>query len=97
MSCKVLVLNVNAGQQILIPFQAVMEQLGEYFVFRVENKNVKQVKVTLGPRVNSNVIVLKGLTGGETIIVDGIQKLHDGSEVTCLPDKQAIGLSPKQQ
>jgi len=89
MSCKVLVLNVNAGEQILIPFQAVMEQLGEYFVFRVENKNVKQVKVTLGPRVNSNVIVLKGITSGETIVLDGIQKLHDGSEITiALPQKQ---------
>ena len=97
MSCKVLVLNTNAGQQILIPFKAVLEQLGEYFVFILKDKNVKQVKVSLGPRVASNVIVLKGLTGDETIVVDGIQKLHDGSEVTCLPDKQAIAPSPKQQ
>ena len=82
MSCKALVLNANAGQQVLIPFQAVIEQLGEYFVFVMNNKNVKQVKVSLGPRVATNVIVLKGLSGGETIVVDGIQKLHDGSEVT---------------
>jgi membrane fusion protein (multidrug efflux system) len=81
MSCKVLVLNANAGQQILIPFKAVMEQLGEYFVFTLKDKNVKQVKVSLGPRVTSDVIVLKGLTNGETIVVDGIQKLHDGSEI----------------
>ncbi len=51
MSCKVLVLNANAGQQIIIPFKAVLEQLGEYFVFVVKDKNVKQVKVSLGPRV----------------------------------------------
>ncbi len=89
MSCKVLVLNANAGQQILIPFKAVMEQLGEYFVFIKNDKNVNQVKVTLGPRVNSNVIVLKGLNGGETIVVDGIQRLHDGTEITiALPKKQ---------
>ena len=85
MSCKVLVLNANAGQQVLIPFQAVLEQLGEYFVFVMKDKNVKQVKVSLGPRVTSNVIVLKGLNGGETIVVDGIQKLHDGSAVTIAP------------
>jgi len=104
MSCRVLVLNVNAGQQLLIPFKAVLEQLGEYFVFILKDKNaslagrqVKQVKVSLGPRVASNVIVLKGLTGGETIVVDGIQKLHDGSEVTWLPDRQVIAPSPKQQ
>jgi membrane fusion protein (multidrug efflux system) len=58
-----------------------MEQLGEYFVFTLKDKNVKQVKVSLGPRVTSDVIVLKGLTNGETIVVDGIQKLHDGSEI----------------
>jgi membrane fusion protein (multidrug efflux system) len=81
MSCKVLVLNAEAGQQLLIPFKAVMEQLSEYFVFTVKDKNVKQVKVLLGPKVNSDVIVLKGLNKDESIIVDGLQKLHDGSEI----------------
>jgi membrane fusion protein (multidrug efflux system) len=81
MSCKVLVLNAEAGQQLLIPFKAVMEQLSEYFVFTVKDKNVKQVKVLLGPKVNSDVIVLKGLNRDESIVVDGLQKLHDGSEI----------------
>lgn len=82
MSCKVLVLNDYAGQQIIIPFAAVMEQLSEYFVYVVKDKNAQQVKVLLGPKVNSNVIIVKGLNGDETIVVDGIQKLHDGSEIT---------------
>ena len=82
MSCKVLVLNDYSGQQIIIPFASVLEQLSEYFVYVVKDKNVQQVKVSLGPRVNSNVIILKGLNGDETIVVDGIQKLHDGSEIT---------------
>ena len=88
MSCKVLVLNANAGLQILIPFQAVLEQLGEYFVFSIKDKIVKQEKVFLGPKVNSNVIVLNGLTGGEIIVVDGIQKLHDGSEISIAPPQK---------
>jgi membrane fusion protein (multidrug efflux system) len=89
MSCKILVKNEYAGKQILIPFQAVQEQLSEYFVYVVKNKNVQQIKVALGPRVNTNVVVLKGLNGDETIVVDGIQKLHDGSEITItLPQKQ---------
>ena len=82
MSCKVLVLNAYAGQQIIIPFEAVLEQLSEYFVYIVKDKKAQQVKVSLGPRVNANVIVLKGLKGDETIVVDGIQKLHDGSEIS---------------
>ena len=88
MSCKVLVLNANAGQQLLIPFKAVLEQLGEYFVFIVNDKYVRQMKVSLGPRINSNVIILQGLTGGETIVLDGIQKLHDGSEITTVASQQ---------
>jgi len=88
MSCKVLVLNANIGEQILIPFKAVLEQLGEYFVFIIKNKNVEQVKVSLGPRVALNVIILKGLKGGETIVVDGIQKLHDGSGITIAPSQK---------
>ena len=89
MSCKILVLNEYAGKQILIPFQSVQEQLGEYFVYIVKDKNVQQIKVALGPRVNTNVVALKGLNGDETIVVDGIQKLHDGSEITITqPQKQ---------
>ena len=89
MSCKVLVLNAYAGQQIIIPFETVIEQLSEYFVYTIKNNKVQQVKVSLGPRVNANVIVLKGLKGDETIVVDGIQKLHDGSEITIAqPQKQ---------
>jgi membrane fusion protein (multidrug efflux system) len=89
MSCKILVMNEYAGKQILIPFQAVQEQLSEYFVYIVKDKNVQQIKVALGPRVNTNVVVLNGLKGDETIVVDGIQKLHDGSEISITqPQKQ---------
>ena len=88
MSCKVLVLNANSGQQVVIPFSAVIEQLSEYFVFTIKDKIAQQVKVSLGPRVNANVIVLKGLKGDETIVVDGIQKLHDGSEIMLVQPQQ---------
>jgi membrane fusion protein, multidrug efflux system len=90
MSCKVLVMNDLSGQQIIIPFSSVLEQLSEYFVYVVKDKKVKQVKVSLGPRVNSNVIVLKGLSGDETIVVDGIQKLHDGSDVTIVSPQNQL-------
>ena len=80
MSCKVMVLNTS-GQQILIPYKSVMEQLGEYFVFVVRDNKAIQARVTLGARVTSDVIVLKGLAEGDNIVVDGIQKLHDGSAV----------------
>ena len=88
MSCKVLALNTNDNEQVIIPFKAVMEQLGEYFVFVKQDKTVKQIKITLGTRVGTNVIVLKGLYGSETIVVDGIQKMHDGSAITIAPPQK---------
>ena len=89
MSCKLLVMNKQAGLQTLIPFKAVIEQLGEYFVFIINDKYVKQNKVSLGSRVGLNVIVLNGLKGDEKIVVDGIQKLHDGSEIKIsTPEKK---------
>jgi membrane fusion protein (multidrug efflux system) len=84
MSCKVNVLNTSSGRQILVPFKAVMEQLSEYFVFVVNNNKVSQVKIQPGPRVFSDIVVLGGLEGGETIVLDGIQKLTDGSAITVI-------------
>ena len=40
-----------------------------------------QRKVMLGQTIADKVIVKKGLIGGEDIITDGVQKLHDGSLV----------------
>ena len=81
MSCKIRVLDSHAGQRLMIPFKAVMQQLGEYFVYKVNGTNVNQVKVSLGPRIGSDVIVIDGLAGDETIVIDGIQKLNEGSEI----------------
>jgi membrane fusion protein (multidrug efflux system) len=67
-----------------VPFKAVMEQLSEYFVFVVNNNKVSQVKIQPGPRVFSDIVVLGGLEGGETIVLDGIQKLTDGSAITVI-------------
>jgi membrane fusion protein (multidrug efflux system) len=82
MSCKIRVLDKNTGRHMIIPYKAVVEQLGEYFVYKVEGSIVKQVKVVLGPSLGTDVIVLEGLTGDETIVVEGIQKLNDGSEIS---------------
>ncbi len=80
MSCKINVLNAT-GRQILIPYKSVMEQLGEFFVFTVRENKASQARVTLGARIGPDVIVLKGLNDNDNIVVDGIQKLHDGSPV----------------
>jgi membrane fusion protein (multidrug efflux system) len=81
MSCNVRVLNSGASQQLLVPFKAITEQMGEYFVYVVERDTARQRKVMLGSRVMDKVIVHSGLAVGDPIVLEGIQKLRDNTAV----------------
>jgi RND family efflux transporter MFP subunit len=82
MSCVVKVLNEQSGNRIVIPAKAVSEQMGENFVFVSLDTIAKQHKVTLGPHVGNNVVVLTGLQEGDKVITDGFQRLRDGGKIT---------------
>ncbi|MDP4224345.1 MAG: efflux RND transporter periplasmic adaptor subunit [Bacteroidota bacterium] len=82
MNCKVEVLNTNSGNRVLVPFKAVIEQMGEYFVYQIENNNmVKQVRVQPDLNLGEFIAVSAGVKPGDEIVLDGIQKLHNGSAV----------------
>jgi membrane fusion protein, multidrug efflux system len=81
MSCNVHVLNKSGRNAVLIPGKAVTELMGEFFVYLVKNDTARQRKVILGQPVKDMVIVASGLKPGEKIVVEGLQKLHDGSPV----------------
>lgn len=81
MSTNIQVRNNGAVQKLLIPYKAVTEQMGEYFVFTVRDNKVEQRKVVLGTRINEKVIVNEGLQPGEQVVTEGIQKLKDGAPV----------------
>ncbi len=82
MSCIVNVKNENIGTQPIVPYKAVTEQMGEFFVYviNVDNK-VSQRKIEMGNIINGIAVITKGLKKGESIAVDGIQKLREGVTV----------------
>jgi membrane fusion protein (multidrug efflux system) len=82
MSCVVKVLNSASGKRILIPSKALIEQMGEFFVFVSQDTIAKQYKVQLGPHVGTDVVVLSGVNEGDKIITDGFQRLRDGGQIT---------------
>ena len=86
MNCKINVLNENSGMQVNIPARAIVEQMGEYFVYLIDNNVVKQKRIELGPNHGELVVVKSGLNPGETIVLEGIQKVHEGSAVTATGD-----------
>ncbi|RIV23694.1 efflux RND transporter periplasmic adaptor subunit [Fibrisoma montanum] len=87
---NVLVKNSTDAPQLLIPYQAVTEQMSEYFVYVVgDSSKVTQKKVTLGARINDKVIVKNGLNEGEVVVTEGTQKVREGSVVQVNPPGQA--------
>jgi RND family efflux transporter MFP subunit len=101
MSCVVRVHNQEAAPQLVVPGKAVVEQMGEYFVYTAKDslmnnpkagadsvkRKVKrlvalQKKVQVGETIGANMIIKSGINNGDRIITDGIQLLHDGSQIT---------------
>ncbi|MCO5935242.1 efflux RND transporter periplasmic adaptor subunit [Mucilaginibacter sp. RB4R14] len=91
MSCVLQVLNDNSGDRVQIPYKAITEQMGEFFVFVSQDTIAKQVKVQLGPRIQSNVVIMDGVKPGDKIITEGFQRLRDGGKITLGPPAGASG------
>lgn len=85
LTCNVRVLNTTQANSIIIPFKAVIEQMGEYFVYVIKNGKVSQQRINIGMNIFGNVIVKDGLNVGDLIVTEGVQKLKDNSPVVIIP------------
>ncbi len=87
----------NTGtKSMIIPYKAITEQLGEFFVYVVNDSNkVSQHKVQPGNQIGTNVIIKDGLKEGDKIVVQGVQNLHEGTVITTSPPKQLGGEQKK--
>ncbi|MEO5592221.1 MAG: efflux RND transporter periplasmic adaptor subunit [Chitinophagaceae bacterium] len=94
MSCNIRVKNNGNSQSLLIPAKAVMEQMGEYFVYVVGDSNkVVQHKIQTGQVINDKIMVKSGLEENDKIVIEGVQKLRDGTVVQ--PAKDSAAVKPK--
>jgi membrane fusion protein (multidrug efflux system) len=81
---------------LLVPVAAVQTDQSSQFVLLVGTDNkVTQQTVTLGEQVGQNFIVDSGLSQGDRVIVDGIQKVKVGQQVnpSLEPNQQASASS----
>lgn len=70
-------------EAILVPQKAVTETLGKTFITVVGAGNKVELRpVKLGPRMGEQWLVESGLSGGDTIVVEGVQKARSGMAVT---------------
>jgi membrane fusion protein (multidrug efflux system) len=83
---KAMIDSVKNG--VLVPQRCVTDLQGLKKVFVVgEDGTVKEQDVTLGSEVDNFVLIAKGLSGGESIVYEGLQKVADGTKVTAKPVK----------
>lgn len=81
MSATLRVLSTN-DKAVIIPYKAVTEQLGEFFVYVADSSKVTQRKVSLGRQIGHDIVIRDGVKPGETIVVEGVQNLREGSAIS---------------
>jgi RND family efflux transporter MFP subunit len=82
LTCNVMVLNNNTSNSIVIPYKAVVVQMGEYFVFVINGNRAMQRRIEIGRTINNNMIIVNsGLKPDEQIVTQGVQKLRNNSPI----------------
>ncbi len=71
---------------LLVPQQAVSELQGMYQVAVVDRDNQVSIRsVTLGEPFGNQSVIVSGLSAGERVIAEGLQKIHPGGRVNPKP------------
>jgi membrane fusion protein (multidrug efflux system) len=79
---SVILTRATPEKRVVIPQASVQENQAGPFVLVVNGEGrVEARPVKTGERVGDGVVVLDGLTEGETLVVEGIQKVRPGAEV----------------
>ena len=71
----------NAPKAVLIPKLALQEDQQGQYVFVEENNKVRRCAVEADGQSGENVIIRKGLQPGENVVVEGFQKIRNGTTV----------------
>jgi hypothetical protein len=84
-------LQLRAPPSPLIPDESIVIQNGKTMVCIVENEHAHYVAVELGYNDGSDVRVLQGLSGGETIGLDVPVEVQEADVVQAMPKQQPPG------
>ena len=78
---------------ILVPTPAVLNGAPGDYVYLVSggNDTVSVRKVTLGPSDGINTAILSGLALGDTVVIDGTDRLSDGAKISVATASSASG------
>jgi multidrug efflux system membrane fusion protein len=80
------------SQAVLVPTPAVLSGAPGNYVYLANSDNTVSVhKVTLGPSDGINTAILSGLAVGDTVVIDGTDRLSDGAKISIAAANSASG------
>ena len=84
-------------QALQVPQQAVQRTAdGLNTLMLVKDGKIAPMAVALGPLVQGRYIIYKGLNPGDTVVVEGFQKIRPGAAVQPMPWKNGEGQAGSQ-
>ncbi|GGK41989.1 efflux RND transporter periplasmic adaptor subunit [Salinarimonas ramus] len=69
------------AERVAVPAQALQWDREGAYVWRVNEGAASQVRVSVAGRVDGNVLVEGGVAPGESVVVEGVQRLREGAPV----------------
>ncbi|HEY4444929.1 MAG TPA: efflux RND transporter periplasmic adaptor subunit [Steroidobacteraceae bacterium] len=85
-------------QAVLVPTTAVLSGApGDYVYLANTDRTVSVRKVTLGPSDGKNTAILSGLIVGDTVVIDGTDRLNDGAKISIAEAGGAAPSAPATQ
>jgi len=86
MFVTVYVEGVEPVQSVVLPRAAVLQDQQGNFVFVIGAGNrAERRSVTLGRSIADQVVIERGLEGGETVVTEGVQRVRPGQPVQPAP------------
>jgi len=72
-------------QKVVVPQSALLADQGGVYVFVVEDGKAAVRRVKTGGASGTGIVIDSGLTGGELVIVEGLQSIRPGVSVRATP------------
>ncbi len=71
----------DTGEAVVVPEQSVAMQGEDQIMFKVIDGRAMRTKVEVGQRRDGKVEIIEGVSGNDTIVIAGWQRLRDGAAV----------------
>ncbi len=79
-----------AREAVVVPESAIVQRGQGALVYALDGNKVREVRVSIGKRLDGKVEVREGVAAGDMVVTAGNARLSDGAEVEAVPAAAAV-------